>query len=296
MPTSIASCRDLIRLGYNSNGLAHHDLFQAIDLLADVGYKSMALTLDHGPLNPYSSDWQVCLRRISQHLTRREMGCVIETGARYLLDPRQKHEPTMMSKELDARRVREEFLRHAIEAAKELNADAVSIWSGVLRDRIDDETAFGRLVDGLHRTLDFAGERNVVVAFEPEPGMFIDTMTRFRQLTARLRRPELRLTLDVGHLHCLGETPLANQIRTWGPLLANIHIEDMRYGVHEHLMFGEGEIEFPPVIDALLEVGYQGGLHVELSRHSHDAPRIVQAAYEFLRPLLAAACEGIEHD
>ena len=39
-------------LGYNTNGLAHHDPFEAIVVLAEIGYQSVAITLDHGPLNP----------------------------------------------------------------------------------------------------------------------------------------------------------------------------------------------------------------------------------------------------
>jgi sugar phosphate isomerase/epimerase len=60
----------------------------------------------------------------------------------------------------------------------------------------------------------------------------------------------------------------------------------MARGVHEHLMFGEGTIDFPPVLAALAEVGYTGGLHVELSRHSHAAVEAVRASAAFLRPML----------
>ena len=60
----------------------------------------------------------------------------------------------------------------------------------------------------------------------------------------------------------------------------------MRHGVHEHLMFGEGTIDFPPIIQALRETGYRGGVHVELSRHSHLAAEAVRAAASFLKLLL----------
>ena len=42
-----------MRLGYNTNGLAHHRLTDAIELLADEGYQSVAITLDAGALDPY---------------------------------------------------------------------------------------------------------------------------------------------------------------------------------------------------------------------------------------------------
>jgi L-ribulose-5-phosphate 3-epimerase len=51
-------------------------------------------------------------------------------------------------------------------------------------------------------------------------------------------------------------------------------------------MFGEGEMDFPPIIAALAEVGYDGGVHVELSRHSHVAPRVAQQAFDFLSPMM----------
>jgi sugar phosphate isomerase/epimerase len=69
----------------------------------------------------------------------------------------------------------------------------------------------------------------------------------------------------------------------WKHVLWNVHIEDMRRGVHEHLMFGEGEIDFGPVLRTLEEIGYAGGVHVELSRHSHDAVNTAGRALAFLR-------------
>ena len=54
----------VMRLGYNTNGLAHHRLLDAIDLLADEGYQSIAITLDASALDPYE-DPQVLSRQVS---------------------------------------------------------------------------------------------------------------------------------------------------------------------------------------------------------------------------------------
>ncbi len=145
---------------------------------------------------------------------------------------------------------------------------------------------FERVADGCLRLCDHAAGRGVRLAFEPEPGMAVDTMARFAALFARVKHPCFGLTLDVGHLHCLGETPIAGHLRRWRSVLWNVHLEDMRRGVHDHLMFGEGEIDFREVLGALRNTGYPGGVHVELSRHSHDAVETARRARGFLREVL----------
>jgi len=275
-----------MRLGYNTNGLAHHSLPAAIELLSGLGYKSIAITLDHACLNPYGEGFQRELGETAELLARHGLRSVVETGARFLLNPREKHEPTLVSTSESDRLRRIDFLCRAIDAASALRSDGVSLWSGVVRHSAGRDQAMADLVAGLQRVLDYADRRDVLIGFEPEPGMLIDTMAAFDELLGRVGSPRLRLTLDIGHLHCQGETPIAEVIRTWGDRLVNVHIEDMRARVHEHLMFGEGEIDFPPVIAALAEVGYDGGVHVELSRHSHDGPRAAEQAYHFLAPLV----------
>ena len=72
----------------------------------------------------------------------------------------------------------------------------------------------------------------------------------------------------------------------WKDRLWNVHIEDMRRGVHEHLMFGDGEMDFLPILQALKKIDYAGGVHVELSRHSHDAVNTAKRALTFLQSLI----------
>jgi L-ribulose-5-phosphate 3-epimerase len=287
--------------GYNTNGLVHHELFDAVELLAEIGYRGVAITIDHNALPPYGEHTSQRIVRLRRLLERLDMRSVIETGARFLLDPRQKHEPTLLSA---SRRRRIDFYKYAVDCAAQLGSDCVSLWSGALgagpffggkthladrplAENMDPSSsaaqAMDRLVEGLGEVVDYAARHDVLVGFEPEPGMLVDSMQAFEELLARIDAPNLRLTLDIGHLQCQGEAPIADVIHRWAQRLANVHIEDMRRGVHEHLMFGEGEIDFPPVLQALQQVGYTGGVYVELSRHSHEGPAAARRALEFLQ-------------
>jgi L-ribulose-5-phosphate 3-epimerase len=281
-------------LAYNTNGLAHHDLLDAIRSLANIGYQGVSITLDHGALNPFDEQLVAQLAAVAAALEQHQLRCVIETGARFLLNPRTKHEPTLVTSDPAGRAHRIDFLCRAIDIASRLDADCVSLWSGVVRDGAERCEAMSRLIDGLSAVLAHADEKGVDLAFEPEPGMLIDTLASYEQLLKELATNDIdatrvRLTIDIGHLHCQGELPIPEKIVHWRDRLVNVHIEDMHAKVHEHLMFGDGEIDFPPVIAALAEIGYDGLLSVELSRHSHEGPSAAERAYNYLRPLIDAA-------
>ncbi|MET7622794.1 sugar phosphate isomerase/epimerase family protein, partial [Streptomyces sp. NPDC005408] len=127
-------------------------------------------------------------------------------------------------------------------------------------------------------------DARIPLAIEPEPGHLLATLADFHHLRGILGDPEpLGLTLDIGHCQCLEPAPPADCIRDAGPWLRHVQIEDMRRGVHEHLPFGDGEIDFPPVLEALAATGYRGLTVVELPRHSHAGPELARASIEFLR-------------
>ena len=187
-----------------------------------------------------------------------------------------------------------DYLKYCIDTCVNLESRCVSIWSGAKPEGLSFQTAIDRLAERLKVVLEYAEENRVDIAFEPEPGMLIDTTGRFERLLHLVDSPRLKLTLDIGHLFCLSEVPISAFIEKWQERLVNVHIEDMRAGVHEHLMFGEGQIHFPPVIETLFNVGYDGPLNIELSRHSHDAARIVRESFQFLNPIIEDARTAVD--
>lgn len=275
-----------MRLGYNTNGLTGHRWDQALELMHECGYRSVAITIDHHCLNPYSPNLTTDLLRMRRLLDRYGMISCVETGARFLLDPRQKHEPTLVSASPEKRAVRVHFLKRCVDIARELQSDAVSFWAGIVRDGAPDDVAFERLAAGVQEVLDYGQANSVKLAFEPEPGMLVQTFDDYRELLSRVDGPGFGLCVDIGHVHCLEERPIADYLREWRDRIYTIHIEDMVKGVHDHLRFGEGTIDFPPVLSALREIAYQGGLNVELSRHSHIAPEVLRESFEFLNRCL----------
>ncbi len=273
--------RTVLRFGYGTNGFADHRFEDVVTVLEGLGYNGVALTLDHQHLDPFDADLARQVDRVRDRLTTAGLAVVIETGARYLLDPWHKHSPTLVSPQDRGRRL--ELLRRAVRVGADLGAEAVSFWSGAVPAGVPSELAWDLLVDGCATVVEAAQEAGVQLGFEPEPGMMIEDLDGYERLRDLLGAPTaFGLTLDIGHCRCLEPAPVPDCVRRSADWVVNVQIEDMRRGVHEHLEFGLGEIDFPPVLDSLIEIGYRGLVSVELPRHSHAAPDVARRSLAFL--------------
>jgi sugar phosphate isomerase/epimerase len=271
-----------LRYGYVTSGLAHHRLDEALRLLADLGYDGCAITLDHAHLDPFAPGLATEVGRIAGLAQRLGLALGVETGARFLLDPRRKHEPTLLSAEPDGRARRVDFLGRAIAIARDLGAPVVSLWSGIAPRGAPPAIAWARLREGVEAVVRRAGDSGVRLGFEPEPGMLAESVADYRALRAAIDDPALGLTLDLGHCLLTEPAPPAEVVRQVAPVLVNVHAEDMRRPLHEHLAFGQGEMCYPPILAALAGVAYTGLVNVELSRDSHRAPEVAAAARAYL--------------
>ena len=268
-----------LRFAYNTNGAANHRLDDAIRLIADAGYDGIALTLDHHHLDPIADEWWREADRVGGLLDKLGLGSVIETGARYLLDPADKHEPTLVSAAGRDRRIA--FLNRAADVASILGSETVSFWAGVPKPGVDHAAARGWLDEGLSRVLEHAAGKGVAMSFEPEPGMLVETVTDYVRL--RQRHPTLLLALDTGHCLVTQDIDPTDAVRQHAHQLGTIAVEDMKRGDHTHLPFGQGDMDVPSVLDAIEAVGFTGLVCVELSRESPRAHQAIPEAIAYLK-------------
>lgn len=285
----------MFRLAYNTNGLAHHRVLDALRLLAELGYEGVSITPDVGQLDPFhlSPEAVADTRRWADDLG---LQLSIETGARYLLDAGRKHYPTLLEDDADARERRIAFLNRSVDLAHDVGASVVSLWAGRAPTGVvcghEEEAVrvplLDRLATGLEQVLAHARERGVQIAFEPEPGMFIEGPGDYGLLLEHMgsAADELGLCLDVGHLLVTRDLPVGDVVRAWAPRLVHVHLDDIAGGVHEHCMFGMGELDLPETLEALIEVGFDGMAAVELSRDSHRGPVAAAEAMTHLRAAL----------
>jgi sugar phosphate isomerase/epimerase len=270
------------RLGYNTNGFAHHRLDDALHVIAELGYRAVALTPDANHLPPFdTSDAQ--LRATRALLDQLDLGVVVETGARFVLDPRRKHKPTLIDADATERARRLDFLVRCAEIAVALGGDTLSLWSGIPAPDVAPDDAWRWLAEGVVALHERVSPEGVQLAFEPEPGMLVSSLADWERLRDATSLSSLGLTLDVGHVLCTERISAGDAIRRYAPAVRNVHLDDTRNGVHEHRQIGDGDIDWPDVMRALDEAGFSGIASVELSRHSHAAPEAARTALAALR-------------
>ena len=268
-----------LRFAFNTNGAAHHRLDDALTLIAEAGYDGVALTLDIHHLDPFDPDFLLNTRHLAARLRALSLGCVVETGARFLLNPRAKHEPTLISADPDGRALRLDFLTRALTVVAETGGEAMSFWAGVPKPGVARADALGWLAEGVSEVVARAEAMGVVAALEPEPGMLVETLDDWRALGL----PGLKLALDTGHCLVTQERDPAAAVREFAAELGTVTVEDMKRGSHVHLPFGEGDMDVPGVLAALEAIGFTKLICVELSRESHRADTMIPAALAALR-------------
>lgn len=259
-------------LGYHTNSLQNHRLPDALALLAENGYRAVAITPDTCHLDPATTTDRE-LDEVARLLRDAGLLPVMETGARFVLDPRTKHEPTLMTRDGPARQRRVEFYRRIAAMGARLGARVVSFWAGI--DRRPGPDSGPWLLDGVRAACAAIRAEGLAPALEPEPGMAVETVADWHRVRAALGGDAPALTLDIGHLYAVWEGDPVATVTANVPFLAQVHLEDMRRGVHEHLLPGAGDVNFAEVLRALMKASYGGPACFELSRSSHCAPTAI---------------------
>ncbi len=91
-----------------------------------------------------------------------------------------------------------------------------------------------------------------------------------------LDHPSVRICIDLNHSNLQETLPdVAHNARG---LIANIHVSDNHGVKEEHLLPGEGVIDFPAAFRAIAEAGYTGALNLELHTPGYPEREALESA------------------
>jgi sugar phosphate isomerase/epimerase len=276
-------------LAFSTNAFKKNTLAEAIDAIAKIGYRGVELMADLHHANPATFD------ATAREATKRQLAArglaVSNVNAFTLFCDGDTYHPTWIE---DDESLREKRIHHtigSIEIASEFGARTVSLQPGgpLIGTALSRDDASERFANGLNRVLPAARRHNIILAIEPEPGLFIQTAQEFLEFRDEhfKNEPLIQMNCDIGHLFCVGDDP-AEMIRNHARHIAHVHLEDIgKNRVHQHLTPGKGVIDFETVFDALDSIAYKGRVTVELYPYETTAAGVAKLAWEHLKPMIA---------
>lgn len=272
-----------LRLGYNTSGFSRaSDIDAVVGWTAEAGFSAIEISFTPEHVMPSSAG---ALDRIAERCRAEGLDVACGAGARHALGS-VPHRPSWVSADPGERQARLTFLCEAATAAARLGSRILVFHSGPRPEGTPAQAARDHLRRGLERLVSVAARAGVTLALEFHPSMLVADRAGTMPLLADF--PDLRLTLDIGHLQCTEGPPLAAGIRNALPATVHVHLEDIRGRVHTHLPIGDGEIPFDEVFRTLAAGRYAGIVAAEFHSRSIDLDEreLARRTFSRLAPFL----------
>jgi hydroxypyruvate isomerase len=157
-----------------------------------------------------------------------------------------------------------EDIRYAIDVASDVGGAFVNVIPGQRREKLDPAVEHVSIVTALRQVAGHAERAGVTLLVEPintvvdHPGIYLTSSYEGYKIINAVDSPNVRLLYDVYHQQITEGNLIAN-VRSHIDLIGHVHIGDVP-GRHEP---GTGEINYPSVLSALDDTGYEGYIGCE---------------------------------
>jgi sugar phosphate isomerase/epimerase len=281
-----------MQLAFSSNAYLRYPIQETIERIAAIGYRGIELLADV----PHA--WPAGLLAEQKQAIRRALddnGLEISNINAFMMnavaDPRQPYwHPSWIDPDPHYRAIRREHTKRSLKLAHDLAAPHITTEpGGPLFPGQTWVSAANLFYEELMPCIELAERLEVPLLIEPEPGLLIERFAQYLLFVERIDSPMVGLNFDVGHAFCVGEDP-QNWIATMSKQTRHYHLEDIAATrVHQHLVPGQGAIDYAATLAAIAATGYAGWLTVELYPYVDGPDRAARDAKSFLDGKLADA-------
>ena len=138
---------------------------------------------------------------------------------------------------------------------------------------------------------DYAAQYGVTVCVEnlPFPKYPLTTVEQVCTLVDKVNRSNLKVCLDVGHAAIFYGADVGAAVRYIGNRLEAVHVHDNMGEQDEHLIPGDGIVDFDGFCAALKEIGFSGVISLETSAKNTGRP---EAEWDSRERRLASIAKG----
>ena len=277
---------------YSTNAFVKFSLHDSLFAISDLGFGGVEILADRPHLYPpdYSDDEMQRLRsdldKAGLKVTNLNSFTLFAVGDTYL--------PSWIEPEADRREVRIQHTLDCLRAAAALDCPNISVPPGGPLDGLDAKQAMAEFHRGLERVVPLAEELGISILVEPEPGLMIENTDQFKTLIKDIRSKAVGINFDIGHFFCANEDPLT-AFETLFEWVGHVHLEDIPASrVHQHMIPGQGALDFEAIFLQIVRLGYKGDISLELYPYVDMPVEAGRQSLEYLLPLFESTGLPVE--
>ena len=171
--------------------------------------------------------------------------------------PLSSADPAVVAKSMEG-------MRTSLHNAKLWGSEAVLLVPAVVNPQTSYREAWVRSQRQIRKLLPLAEEVKVVIAIEEVWNKFLLSPLEMAEYIDEFHSPWVKSWFDVGNVVFYGYPQ--DWIHTLGKRIARIHLKDFKvaHSCYEWVDLGDGEVMWPAVRQALIDIGYSGSAVCEL--------------------------------
>ena len=276
-----------MKLAYSTNAFKRYSLNEAIRMIAEIGYGGIELLCDTPHAYPPAfQDKEI--DSFKNQIAKFRLD-ISNLNAFTLYSISDVYHPSWIEDDKASRELRITHTINCIKLAKKIGAKNLSTEPGgpISESKTNIKYLENLFMEGLNRVVPIAEQENIIILIEPEPNLLLENSNQFLNFIENLSTDNVRLNFDIGHFYCVGEDP-TDLIYKLSEYIEHFHLADIASNrIHNHLIPGEGSINFRSVFKAIEAIGYKGFVTVELYPYQLCPKEAGKKAYEYLYRILS---------
>ena len=274
-------------LGYSTNAFVRFSVLEAVEKIGRLGFRGVEIMCDRPHLYPpdYGEENLTRLKTVIDDqglkVTNLNSFTLFAVGDTYL--------PSWIEPQEERREIRIQHTLECLKVADFFGCNNISVPPGGPVGEISRERAMTLFHRGLEMVAPLAQELGIKILVEPEPDLLMENTREFKEFIVDVKSPAIGVNFDIGHFFCAGEDPRVafEELFEW---IGHVHLEDIAPDrVHNHLILGQGAIQFTEIFQTMLRLGYQGDVSLELYPYVDAPEEAGRESLEYLQTLLQEA-------